>query len=257
MTDREKLRQLNEGWEPPLELQRTRPRAVRLTAAGRGLAVLAAVLVAGGAFLGTLLYRQRAGEVARDRLLASAASRATARVVRLWRTGGKNDRCRATYEFAAGATRVIRNATLPCSAWRRLAEGQPLPVVFIEGQPQISRLEGIEPAGVMPVVVPFVPGVLLPLFGALVGWDLARQRRLLEEGRSAPAVVTKLGFRTDKGRKVYYQFLTYSGALAEGSYGPVHKSKQPNIGDRLTVIYDGESPRRNKRYPLQVVEIDL
>jgi len=254
--EREELRQLSEGWQPPMELQRMRPRPVRLTAAGRGLALLAVALAAGGVLLGVLLYRQRAAETARNRLLEGATGRAQARIIRLWRSGGKDSRCRAMYQFTAGATRVTRNAAVPCAVWRRLAEGDERPVVFVEDQPQLSRLEGIESTGVMPAIAVAVPAVLLPLFAALLGWDLVRQRRLLEEGRPALAVVTRLGMRTDKGRKVHYQFLTASGALAEGSFGPLRASKQLQAGDRLTVIYDPDSPRYNKRYPLQVAAID-
>ncbi len=257
MTDREKLQQLSQGWEPPAELLRSRPRPVRYTAAGRALAVLAAAMLVGGVVLGVFLHGQRERELARERLLAQATGRARARIVRLWRTGGKNNQCRVAYQFTAGATRVTRNATVPCAAWRGLSEGDERPVAFVETQPQLSRLVDIERANAMPAIVPFVPGILLPVFGVLLFRDLSRQRRLLEEGRAAPAVVTKLGMRTDKGRKVHYQFLTMSGAVAEGSYGPVHKSKQLEVGDRLTVIYDPDSPRFNKRYPLQAVTLDL
>ncbi len=257
MTDREKLQQLSQGWEPPVELLRCRPRPVRYTATGRVLAVLAAAMAVGGMVLGVSLHGQRDRQMARDRLLGEATGRARARILRLWRTGSKDNQCRVAYQFTAGAARVTRNATVSCAAWRGLSEGDERPVVFVETEPQLSRLVGIERANAMPAVVPFVPGILLPLFGALLFRDLARQRRLLEEGRGAPAMVTKLGMRTDKGRKVHYRFLTMSGAVAEGSYGPVHKSKQLEVGDRLTVIYDPDSPRLNKRYPLQAVTLDL
>jgi hypothetical protein len=257
MTDREKLQDLTQGWQPPPELQRSRPRPVRFTATGRILAIVAALLAAGGIGLGAFLTGQREREMARDRQLDEATGHAQARILRLWRSGDKNRRCRATYQFEAGGARVTRNATVPCSAWRSLKEGEQRLVVFVEAEPQISRLEGIERSGTIPALVPFVPAVLLPLFSALLWWDLRRQRRLLEDGRPAPAVVTKLGMRTDKGRKVYYEFLTYAGSAAKGSYGPVHKSRQMTVGDRLTVIYDSDSPGFNKRYPLQTVTLDI
>lgn len=257
MTNRETLQQLAQGWQPPAELQRSRPRPVRFTTTGRILVVVAALLAAGGIVLGAFLTGQREREVARDRRLDGATGHAQARILRLWRSGDKNRRCRATYQFEAGGARVTRNATVPCSAWRGLSEGEQRPVVFVETEPQLARLEGIERTGTIPALVPFVPAVLLPLFGALLWWDLRRQRRLLEEGRPALAVVTKLGMRTDKGRKVYYEFLTYAGSLAQGGYGPVNKSNQLAVGDRLTVLYDSDSPRFNKRYPLLAVTLDL
>ncbi len=257
MTDREKLQQAAEGWQPPVELQRGRPRPVRFTRTGRFLVVLAAAMAAGGIVLGVFLFGARERELARNRRVASATGRAEARITRVWRTGGKDSRCRVAYQFTAGDTRVTRNASIPCAAWRGLHVGEERPVAFVEAEPHLSRLEGIERLNAMPVAVPYAAGMLLPLIGGFLWWDLARQRRLLEEGRPAVAVVTKLGYRSDKGRKVYYEFLTFAGSVARGSYGPVHKSKQPAVGERLTVIYDSDSPQINRRYPMCAVTVDL
>ncbi len=113
-----------------------------------------------------------------------------------------------------------------------------------------SKRRGDAPPWVAPLVVAsfWFSGIML-LREALL------ERRLLEYGRAAPAIVTRLGRPTDKGRRVFYEFLTSGGSRAEGKYGPVHKSKQLQPGSALTVIYDPENPGRNRKYPFRTVRI--
>jgi len=181
MTYLDKLRELQENWQAPQQLERARPRPVRWTVKGYLSLLLASGLLAGGLALGLHIYTV---------------------------------------------------ATWPAES-ESLTQG---------------RHRSDAPPWVAPLLVlPFWFSGIMIIREALI------ERRLLEYGRAAPGIVTRLGIPTDKGRRVYYEFLTMGGGRAEGKYGPVHKSKQLQPGSALTVIYDPDNPRRNRRYPLNMV----
>lgn len=254
MTEREKLWKLQEGWRPPPELERGRPRPVRYTGAGIAAWIFVWLFVAGGLALGVGLYVKATNDQERNRLLASATGRAEARITRLWqRRSGKETRYLADFVFPAGPEVYSRTVRVPRGAWGRLKEGDRREVRYVESNPGISRLEGLERTTATPFwVVPLAP-VLLSTIAFFIARDLMRKRRLLEDGRPAPGMVTKLGRKTDKGRMVYYAFLTLGGSTAEGKFGPIHGKSVPDVGTPLTVIYDPDDPGFNRRYPLSVV----
>ena len=253
MTDREKLWQLQEGWRSPPELERGRPRPVRYTAAGIAARVFVGLLVAGGLALGVGLYVKATKDQERNRLLGLAAGRAEGRITRLWRGGKNNTRCYAAFQFSAAGVLVARTGSIPCRDWRVLSEGDRREVWYVESNPEISRLEGLERTTATPIWPAPLATVLLSTLAFFIARDLARKRRLLEEGRAAAGMVTRLGMQTDKGRTVHYEFLTFGGSRAKGSFGPVHGKAVLAVGTPITVIYDSDNPGFNRRYPLSVV----
>jgi len=254
MTEREKLWKLQEGWRPPPELERGRPRPVGYTGAGIAVWALAGLLLVGGLALGIGLYVKATNDQERNRLLASATGRAEARITRLYRRGsGNSRRYVADYEFYAGAEVYSRTARLSRGAWSGLQEGDRREVWYVESNPVLSRLEGLERTTGTPIWLAPVITVILAALAVLIARDLKGKRRLVEDGRPAPAMVTRLGRKTDKGRMVYYGFLTLSGSEAKGKFGPVHGKSVPEVGTPLTVIYDPNDPGSNRRYPLSVV----
>jgi hypothetical protein len=68
--------------------------------------------------------------------------------------------------------------------------------------------------------------------------------------------VTRLGIRTDKGRRVYYEFTTRDGAAMRGKYGPVHGKWAPPAGTSIVILYDPDNPKRSTRYPSPLVALD-
>jgi len=256
MSDGNNVRELWNNWQPPPELQRSRPRPVRFTGKGKATMVIAVVLVAGGIAMGAFLYGQVREERRRDRLLGEAASAGEAQITRLWQRSGKSRSCYASYQFASGGAELSATATVPCRAWAGLSVGQNVLVRYVASDPRISRLEGIQRAGQTPLWV--VPLAFIAMAGSalLIFLKLTRERRLLEEGQAAPGIVTKLGMRTDKGRMVYYQFATYSGSAVKGKYGPVHGKWVLSVGTPIVVLYDRDEPKRNTRYPSSLVTLD-
>lgn len=136
-------------------------------------------------------------------------------------------------------------------------QGDRREVWYVESNPEISRLEGLERITASPIWLAPLATVLLSTVAFFIARDLARQRRLLEEGRAAAGVVTRLGMKTDKGRTVHYEFLTLGGSKAEGKFGPVRGKAVLAVGTPVTVIYDSDNPGFNRRYPLSVVTAKL
>ena len=256
MNDADSVRQLWEGWRPPPELERSRPRPVRFTGKGKFTIFIMLALVAGGFTGAVMLYRQAAADRRRDQLLAAAGSEAEARITRLWRSSGKSRRCYVAYQFSSGDAVIGRSASLPCPAWGRLSNGERVRVRYLTGKPEVSRLVGIERSDRVLTWLPPVTAVVLVGVALLIARKLAMERRLLEEGHAAPGLVTKLGIRTDKGRKVHYEFATYAGAGIKGSYGPVHGKDALPVGTHIVVLYDRDDPKRNTRYPPGLVKLD-
>ncbi|HSW50113.1 MAG TPA: DUF3592 domain-containing protein [Bryobacteraceae bacterium] len=253
MSDAGNVRQLWEGWRPPPELERSRPRPVRLSGRGKGmLFLILALLIAAGAG-GVSLYRKSARESQRDRLLAVAGSDGEARITRLWRGSGKDRRCYAAYQFSAGDAVIGKTARVPCE---RFTEGQQVRIRYLAASPETSRLADVEVSDRPPVWVAPLVGVALVGVALLVARRVGLERRLLEDGQAAPGVITKLGLRTDKGRKVHYEFATYSGTRIKGSYGPVRGKDVLPVGSPVVILYARDNPKLNTRYPPILVKLD-
>ncbi len=256
MTDSNELRKLWDGWQLPPELQRSRPRPVRFTGKGKATIIGAVVVLAVGIGGGSFAYRQAQEAGRRDRLLAAAGTTTEARITRVWQRSGKSRSCHAAYEFAAGRGEFTATAAVPCRAWGTLSVGDRVPVRYVPSDPRISRLEGVELAGKPPLwLAPLVLSACT-IAALFIFRRLRRERHLLEEGDAAPGVVTKLGMRTDKGRKVYYEFATYSGTAVRGSYGPVQGKAVAPVGTPIVLLYDRDEPKRNTRYPSSLVALN-
>jgi len=107
-----------------------------------------------------------------------------------------------------------------------------------------------------PLWAPPLVMVGVSVAAVLIGLKLVRERRLFEDGGAAPGIVTRLGARSDKGRRVYYEFATYAGAAVKGSYGPVHGKWVLPVGTPIMVLYDRDNPKRSTRYPSSLVTLN-
>jgi hypothetical protein len=140
------------------------------------------------------------------------------------------------------------------SKWKALRVGATLPVRYVRSDPAWSFPAGVRPK-VMPAWVPFVVAGILAVVGWLVVFLIHRQRRLLMEGRAAPAIVTRqTRHRTQHGGtqwSIAYTFRLLSGATAAGKSGPSNKPSA--IGSVICVLYDPDCPSRSAPYPLQLV----
>jgi hypothetical protein len=249
MSNVDALRDMQRSWQPPPELG-ARPRPVQFTALGLVLAGLAVLLATAGIVAGTLLWGQARESGRREALLDHSGQSAGGRIERLWRHAeGKTTACRIAYSYTAAGQVYTRQESLRCGDWKTLWQGERVTVEFAPSEPAISRLARFRQTGQVPFFAGPLVAVALMAVAAVLGRMVFRERRLLEDGRPAPGVVTRIGPRTDKGRSVYYEFALLSGARAKGHFGPVHGKAVPAVGAPVVVLYEADNPKRNGRYP--------
>jgi hypothetical protein len=162
MTDATRLRQLWEGWQPPPELQRSRPRPVRYTAGGKATLVLAVALLTGAVTGAAVLYKKAQDGSVRNRpplwlppvlLVAGGVS---ALLIRLklsrerrlledghaapgivTRLGARTDKGRLVYyEFATYSGSTVKGKYGPVHGKWVLAVGTPIVVLYDRDQPK-------------------------------------------------------------------------------------------------------------------------
>jgi hypothetical protein len=179
--------------------------------------------------------------------------------VRLWRSGDKSKQTWAAYRFGNSNFSREKNVRLPLSLWRELGVGASLPICYVPSHPEINYPLRLQ-MGVLPFWVPFLVSGILVAGGLLPLYLIHREKKLLEQGRVAPALVTghdkaKHGgsYGKEQVRKYHYEFPLQSGAMAHGSAGPV--KKPPEIGRVIPILYHPENPHRNEPYPLSLVKL--
>jgi hypothetical protein len=92
-------------------------------------------------------------------------------------------------------------------------------------------------------------GLAVLLAGAIIR-SLMMQRRLLAEGRSAPAIITRI-VKADHGMKVaHFVFMEMGGKLIEGK--SKREKNPPAVESILNVIYEPDRERHNRPYPLSL-----
>jgi len=104
----------------------------------------------------------------------------------------------------------------------------------------------------LPLWLPFLVGGSLAAGAGLALLPLLSQRRLLAEGRAAPAVVTRHE-KNQHGKITHYKFATLSGAVVGGHTGPDRNPHE--VGATICVLYDPNNPGKNSRYPLSLVRL--
>jgi hypothetical protein len=257
MDVRDQLLELRQTWKAPWDLDHARPREVILTRSGKALVWLSIVLVTGAlaTTTGLSLLARRQAEV--NRALQEKGVVTEGTITRLWRGSDDRKSPYVAYHFMCESGRYDREAKVPLATWRLLRVGSSIQIRYVPTRPELNRPEG-SGNGILPPWVPFIVGGVLAFFSFLATVPLRGQRRLLAEGRPAPAVVTRHGklergqHGNKLGRRYFYEFLALSGARAQGKAGPV--KDPPAVGRTISVIYDPEKPVRNAPYPLTLVK---
>ena len=254
MNDDEMLQKAQEGWRPPEGLHGSLPRESTLTGAGRALLALAVAFFLGAATAGVglqILVRDRAEAV---KLAREQGVTTQAVVTRLWR--GKDDSRQpwVAYRFDANGTLCDAQRKVPLTTWSRLAVGSRIEVVYVPSRPEVNYPRG-HIGELIPVWLPHLAAVALAGFGTLFLFSIHRERRLLEEGRAAPGVVTEHrrrgGEHRAHGTEFRYRFAMFSGSIGQGRGRP--RRNPPEIGSTICVIYDPDHPSTNAPYPFQLV----
>jgi Protein of unknown function (DUF3592) len=240
----------------PPALARSAPRDVALTTGGRVLMLLAWLLAAGalGGGIALHLEARRQANAALD--FDRRAVTATAVVDRLWRKTHNDEKPPfAAFHFDAGGARIESESRMRLSAWRQLRTGSTLPVRYLPDNPRQFMLAG-ERRNRLPFAVAYIVASALATVALLCAAAVRWQRRLLSEGRAAPAVVTAV--RKHQGshgshREMVYEFPVLAGTTATGK---AHATKATEIGLPIAVVYDPERPTRNRPYPFSLVTLD-
>ena len=254
--DRRDVMHESKSLGPPVELTGSRPRNVQLTAGGRVVSGLAFVLIAGAVVVAILLSRVSAEQREEREAFFRDSVPATAQVTRLWReSGGESKKNWISYSFMAQGHPTEASSRVGSSRWKALQVGSHVEVRYLPSDPQGALLAGAAPKAI-PAAIPFLVAGLMVAASLLMLRGVNCQRRLLAEGRPAPATITGVvKHHTGHGgthRQIKYTFPLLSGATAKGkSEAP---KKQPTVGSVIWVVYDPDRPRRNRRYPFPLVK---
>jgi hypothetical protein len=212
------------------------------------------ILFAAAVAVGIAMHRAAVRQAADQRTFAGDAIDTNGDVVRLWRNSDKNREPWVSYRYAVEGRVYEGRTRIGSSTWKALQVGSTLPVRYLRSDPGRSLADGVQ-SDAMPLWLPFVVAGALAIMGGLCLTLIGVQRRLLMEGRAAPAIVTgHKKVHTSHGgthRSMTYAFPLLSGATAVGKSGT--SSKPPAIGSVICVLYDPERPRRSMPYPLQLV----
>lgn len=244
-----------EGWQPPAELDRPMPRPVRLTAWGILLYVLSALILAGG-LIGTVgLARECRRQQAEETRMHAQSRRVAGVVTRLWRDSEDSGDYHVDYRYAVRGRNHDATATIDSDFWNRLHPLAAVAVTYLPSEPTHNYLTA-DPLGYMPVWAPFLTAGIIALAGAWMPLAVRRHRRLLQRGRPAPAVVTRLrkwDTRDGTQNLVSYQFAVPGGGFCQGRSSLFRKAL--TAGATICILFDPANPRRNAAYPPRTVKL--
>jgi len=236
-------------WNPPEELKRCRPREVRLSGAGKILRVLALILFLGGLAAGMILFVKASTDLEERRQLQAQGLDTMGQVIRRWESRDNPRRYWVEYTYQREDESFRSRVEVGRNSWNQLLPGSLMPVRYLPGNPQAHIVPGHE-GGLLPLWVPFLVAAGLALTALLIAREIRRQRRLLAEGRPAPALVTRHE-GTQHGKVVHYEFPLMSGTIVRGKAGP--QKNPPAVGSVLCILYEPDRARHNSLYPLSLV----
>jgi hypothetical protein len=253
--DSTNLSKLREGWTPPEGLNRSWPRPVGLTGRGIVMYVLSAVFLAGGVIAGVAMASEGRRQQTEARRMSAEGQETGGVVTRLWRSGDKSDDHRVAYRFTLDGRDRTGQATIGSGYWKSLRTGQPIAIRYLPSAPA-HNYPSASPPSPMPAWLPFLLGGIFAVCGLLMPFQVRRQRHLLEDGRPAPAVVTRMRRRRSQHGSqnlVYYQFALPDGSVCQGRSNVEGKSFPE--GSVICILYDPDNPRRSAPYPLCTVKL--
>jgi hypothetical protein len=191
-------------------------------------------------------------QAADRRALVETGVLTTGQVTRLWTSG--DDRRRVAYGFVVDGRAYTGRTQVSAERRRTLQVGSSITVRYVPVNPAVHDL-GDGPRDGMPWFLPAVVGSALAACSALCLVAVGRQRRLLMDGRLAPAIVT--GHKEQKTqhgthRSLTFDFMLPSGRVASGKSAT--SKAPPAVGTTLCVVYDPDHPRRYRIYPFTLVQ---
>lgn len=251
---RDRVANLQRGFTPPPELTGSRPRDVELTAGGRAVYVVSTLLFALALVVTLLLNRKLAQDRADQRAFEMYGAPVMAEVTRLWRGSDDSKTPWLAYRYAVGGRDYQGRAKIRLTDWRALHEGSALSVDYLSSDPGRSHPSGADLSS-MPAWLPMLAGLAMTIPPILLIVLLNAQRRLMAEGRPAPALVTRLvkihSSHGGRHRSMRYAFPLLSGSMATGRSDTNRKGTAE--GSVICIVYDPDRPRRSQPYPFALV----
>ncbi len=243
--ERTKIEELKRHWAMPAELRQSRPREVRMTRSGTAVRVLGMILMF-GAPLACLFWGEQLISINNSRdELARNGQVVNAEVVRLWKTSGEKNEAWLAYRFDAGGhSREVKVKT-PTRIWRTLRVGSPIGIRYLP-EKQISHPADWQQSQFPPWIAWGI-GAFLCALGGFIQWRVVGLRGLLENGRAAPGVITKIS-GSKEHRVAHYEYLLLNGSVMKGRCQARKNAKSP--GGELCVVYDPDYPNRSSTYPM-------
>jgi hypothetical protein len=253
--DSTNLSKLWEGWTPPEGLNRSWPRPTALTGRGIMVHVMSVLMAVGGVTGAALLARETRRQEAGARRMLAEGRETGGEVTRLWRGGGKSNDHRVAYRFAVDGRDYSGHATIRSGYWNSLHVGSGIAVRYLPSAPA-HNYPSANPPSPTPAWLPFLVGGMFSVGGLLLPLQVRRQRHLLEDGRPAPALVTRMRkWRTQHGAHnvVYYQFALPEGGVCKGRCNVEGRFMAKD--SVICILYDPDNPRRSAPYPLCSVKL--
>jgi hypothetical protein len=227
---------------------------VTFTAAGWALAGLSSALVAAGFAAGIILFSLASSQRREELHLRERGVDVNATVTRLWISSGENPRRFVAFQFEAGGRRIDGRQQIPRAMWSTLTVGSAIPVRYDPTDPLVHVPFGGR-RRTLDHWVAYAATLTLAALGALIALPIRSQRRLLVEGRPAPAVVTtrRLNKSTHGSNyQIEYEFQLLNGAPRTGR----STGGKALEGQLIAVLYEPDNPARNAPYPLSLVRLD-
>ena len=242
--------------EIPAALLQPTPRNVRLNVKGVAVVVVAFVLLVGGLWVESGLYRRARRSHAILTLFEFERLVTGAQVIAVEERGrGDNRRSRIRYRYAVKGQEYSGSAvhTGDLDGYRA---GSPIAVWYLPSEPGESWIDGDVPhlESSRPAYAVF--GACGAVALCLI-FMVKRQSALLTYGRPALAVIrTVEKRRSDKGThwRVHYEWTLLSGATRTGRYTD-NRKQPPPVGSVIPIVYDRDQPQRNNRYPMSFVSV--
>jgi len=249
--DRLELLDLQNRWHAPGELLTVHiPRPTRLTRHGKISLIGTGAVLAVALIVTVIVLRElaRADRLEREGVVTEAE------VLRKWESrSGRRTRLFVSYRFRAEGNIYTTTTQLPRDQWQRVRAGDRVPVRYARTSPEVNRLAA--KGGGLPRWALFVVVGVAILVLWLVSRPLLLQRRLVQSGRPAPGVVSRVS-PTKGGRNVSYVFLDTAGSEVSGkTMAPFFSGPLPEPKQTITVLFDPGRPSRNSLYPARMVEI--
>lgn len=244
------------NWRAPSELQRSRPRAVRMKWDGYFLLFVIVMMFGGGTFLAVKMYldadrqAKNAAEMEREGVVTEG------RVLEVGKRQGKNDSHKVTYAFEANGRTLQGSTSLTRNGAAGLVAGSPIEVTYARSDPSKNwvahRSRNLTPMWISPFVfcMMWIPAIIMTVL-------MRRSRRLLENGVPASGVIVKNRWVSNGHgghRRASYQYRSPDGELRKGGFDRAKRSWVP--GTQVTVLYDPENPKVSTLYPPQFYKLD-